>query len=150
MFERHQRDLLPKVSKNVIGNMTHTSILEKSVFSNLWKAHSKLSIGLDRFWIRQRTSLASTTTISTQYLSLRWRLTRRIRIPSLPIYWRCLLRAWTIVCSILHRRVLKSSLTMHEKHGESYSIRIKYRPRRIRHACTPFVWSKHGNPNKPM
>jgi hypothetical protein len=29
MFDRHQRDLLPKVSKNIIGNITHTSILEK-------------------------------------------------------------------------------------------------------------------------
>ncbi|CAF3932756.1 unnamed protein product [Adineta steineri] len=31
MFDRHQRDLLPKVSKNIIGNITHTSILEKSI-----------------------------------------------------------------------------------------------------------------------
>ncbi|CAF4543451.1 unnamed protein product, partial [Rotaria sp. Silwood2] len=31
MFDRYQRDLLPKVSKNIIGNITHTSILEKSI-----------------------------------------------------------------------------------------------------------------------
>ncbi|CAF2141597.1 unnamed protein product [Rotaria magnacalcarata] len=31
MFDRHQRDLLPKVSRNIIGNMTHTSMLEKSI-----------------------------------------------------------------------------------------------------------------------
>ncbi|CAF1622622.1 unnamed protein product, partial [Adineta ricciae] len=31
MFDRHQRDLLPKVSRNVLGNMTQTSILEKSI-----------------------------------------------------------------------------------------------------------------------
>lgn len=29
MYDRHQRDLLPRVSKSVIGNMTHTSLLEK-------------------------------------------------------------------------------------------------------------------------
>lgn len=29
MFDRHQRDLLPKVNKSIIGNMTHTSTLEK-------------------------------------------------------------------------------------------------------------------------
>jgi hypothetical protein len=29
MLDRYQRDLLPKVNKNVIGNMTQTSILEK-------------------------------------------------------------------------------------------------------------------------
>ncbi|CAF3696728.1 unnamed protein product [Rotaria sordida] len=31
MFDRHQRDLLPRVSKNIIGNITHTSVLEKSI-----------------------------------------------------------------------------------------------------------------------
>jgi hypothetical protein len=29
MFDRHQRDLLPKVNKSILGNITHTSILEK-------------------------------------------------------------------------------------------------------------------------
>jgi len=31
MFDRYQRDVLPKVSRTVLGNLTHTSILEKSI-----------------------------------------------------------------------------------------------------------------------
>lgn len=29
MFDRYQRDVLPKVSRTVLGNLTQTSILEK-------------------------------------------------------------------------------------------------------------------------